>query len=172
MVFFNQFFQRIFGCFDFCLIGRSSRINDGGIQYFSGLIHHSQLTSGTKSRIPSENYFAYDWRLHEKLFQILTKYLNGTVLRFLSQITADFPLDSRCDQTLVAVLHHSFQYRSCMRIVFFNHLSFQPGEDFFFRCIDLNGQYFFFFSPVESQHTVTCHFCDRLFKFIIHLIYR
>ena len=49
------------------LIFRGSGVNDGGIQYLSGGIHHGDFTTGTKARIPAQHNLSGNGRLHQKL---------------------------------------------------------------------------------------------------------
>ena len=124
MIPFNHFLNCFFGCFDLGFCGRCSRIYNRCIEHFTGLVNNCQLTAGAECRIPSENNFSHDWRLHQKLFQVLSEYFDGTVFGSLGQVASDLPLDRRCDQTFVAVFHNGFQDRSGVRIVVTDHLAF------------------------------------------------
>ena len=98
----------IFGSTDLLLGCRSCRVNNSSIQHFTCGIYNCQLTSGTERRVPSQYHFSCDWRLHQKLFQVLSKYVDCTVFCLICEVTADLTLDRRSDQTLVAVLYHCF----------------------------------------------------------------
>ena len=124
MILFNHFLNGFFGCFDLGFCGRCGRVYNGCIEHFTGLIHNGQLTSGTERRIPSQNNFSHDWRLHQQLFQVLSEYFDGTVFGFLGQVASDLTLDGRCDQTLVTILHNCFQNRCGVRVVGTDHLPF------------------------------------------------
>ena len=87
---------------------RRRREDHRRIQHLSGRIHNSKLTAGTKRRVPAKHYMSCDGRLHQKLFQILAKYMNCSVLCLFSQVTSDLTLDCRCDQTLIAVFCYFF----------------------------------------------------------------
>ena len=106
IVFFDQFPECFFCSTNLCIICWRCRINYGCIQYLSCLIYNSQFTAGTESRVPSKDNFANDWRLHQKLLQVLSEHMDCTVLGFFCQITSDFSLNSRSDQTFVAVFYH------------------------------------------------------------------
>ena len=104
----DHFLHSILGCTDLSLIGRCSRINHCGIQHLSCGIYHCQLTSGTECRIPSKHNLPCNGRLHKKLLQILSKYLDGAIFCLIGKIAADLPFNGRCDQSFVAVIHHFF----------------------------------------------------------------
>lgn len=72
-------------------------------QHFSCGVYDSQLTAGTESRVPAENHLTCDRRLHEKLRQVFTEDRDGAVLSLLCQHIPDLTLNSRGDQTTVAV---------------------------------------------------------------------
>ena len=124
MILFNHFLNCFFGCFDLGFCGRCGRIYNRCIEHFTGLVNNCQLTAGAECRIPSENNFSHDWRLHQQLFQVLSEHFNRTVFGFLCQIVSNLPLDGRCDQTFIAVLHNCFQNRGGIRIVGADHLTF------------------------------------------------
>ena len=107
IVFMDEFFHGFFCSSD---LGRSCGrcwIDDYRIQHFSGRVYNCQFTAGTEGRVPSQNHLSHNGRLHEKLFQILLKYLDGPILRLLCHVIANLPLNGRTYQTAVAVLHHS-----------------------------------------------------------------
>ena len=154
------------------LVSRSSWINNCGIQNFSSRIYNSQLTACTEGRVPSKDSLSGDWRLHEKLLQIFAKYFDSSVLCLLSQVTSDLALDCRSDQTLVTVLCHFFQNRCSKWIVASDHLLLKVTKNIFFWCSYLDSEEFLFLTTVQRQHTMSSQLLHRLFKLIIHLIYR
>ena len=115
---------------------------------FTCCIYNCQLTACTERRVPSKYDFACDWRLHQKLFQILAEYMDRAVFCLISKVTADFSLDSRSDQTFVTVFYNCFQNRSCIRVVFFDHSLIQITKDVFLRCIYFNSDKFLFLTTV------------------------
>lgn len=98
-----SFFQCLLGIVDFLLRRGSCGVNDRGVQHFSCGVYDSQLTASTESRVPAKDHLACDWWLHQKLGQVFAKDCNGSVLRLLRQNVADLTLNSRGDQTTVAV---------------------------------------------------------------------
>ena len=89
-----------------------------------------------------------DWRLHQKLFQVLTKYMDCTVFCLIREVAADFSFDCRSDKTLVAILYYSFQDWCCIWVVFYNDSLVQVTENIFFRSIYLYSDKFLLFSAV------------------------
>ena len=147
-VFLDHSFYSILGSTDLFLSSRSCGINNCCIQNFTCCIYNCQLTACTERRVPSKYDFACDWRLHQKLFQILAEYMDRAVFCLISKITADFSLDSRSDQTFVTVFYNCFQNRSCIRVVFFDHSLIQITKDVFLRCIYFNSDKFLFLTTV------------------------
>ena len=172
IVFPDQFLKCIFCRLDLLLIGRCCRIDHCRIQHFSGRIYDCQLASCTECRVPAEDNFAYDRRLHQKLLKVFSKDMDRTVLSVFCQAAADLPLDCRGDQTLVAVLYHFTENRCCDRIILCQNLLLQPAKDFFLRCIYLDCEDFFLLTTVQGKYTMSGELLDRLFEFIVHLIYR
>ena len=125
IVFFDQFLQRFLCRPDLCVSSRRRGINNCCIQNLAGGIYNGQLTAGTKSRVPSQNYLACDWRLHQKLLQIFSEDTDGTVFRLFCEITADLSFDGRSDKTSIAVLYHIRQNRCGDRILPGDRLLFQ-----------------------------------------------
>ena len=172
IIFFDQFFQGFFCRTYLCIICRCSRINNCCIKNLSCLIYNCQLTACTERRVPSKHHFADNWRLHQKLFQILAKYMNCSVLCLFSQVTSDLTLNCRRDQTFITVLYNFTENRLCDRIISGDHLFLKPSHCLVFRCTDLDSEHFFFFTTVQRKHTMSCKFFDWFFKFIVHLINR
>ena len=172
IILFDQLLKCFFCSTDLCIICRCCRINNSCIKNLSCLIYNSQFTACTESRIPSKNYFTNDWRLHQKLLQILSKYMDCPVFGLFCQITSDLTLNRRCDQTFVTVFHYFAKNRFCNWIFFCNDLFLKPSHCFFFRCIDFNRKDFFFLTTIQGKHTMSRKLFDRLFKFIIHFINR
>ena len=170
MIFFDQFFQCFLCSGNLGRCSRSCRVDHRGIQNFSCRIYHSQLTAGTESRVPSQDYLALDRRLHKKLFQVLLKYLDSAVLGFFRKITADLSFNSGSDEAAVAVFHYCFQSFCSVWIVLCDHLFFQIPKNIFFRSLDLYGKDLFLLSPVDRQDPVACHLGNRFFIFIIHIV--
>ena len=132
---------------------RRCRINHRCIQHLSGGIHNCQLTAGTERRIPAKHHLACDWRLHQKLLQILAKYGDRAVLRLLRQCAADLTLDRRCDQTFIAVCNAALQHRCCIGIILRRSpVSPDTRRISLLRCFDLHGQEFLFFTAVDRQN--------------------
>ena len=69
-------------------------INRPGIQQFAGGIH-SELASGTKSRIQSNHHMPFEWRLVEKRAGIVGKNMDGMQLCPGGKLPADITLDGR-----------------------------------------------------------------------------
>ena len=97
--------------------------------------------------------------------------MNCPILCIFCQTASDFPLNRRCDQTLVAVLHHFSKNRCCDRIFSYKHLPLDPSKNLFFRCIHLYCEDFFLLTTVRCKDTMSRKLLDRLLEFIIHLIY-
>ena len=171
-IFADQHFERVFCCLDLLLVCRCCRIDHCRIQHLSCCIYNSQLAACTECRIPSQNNFTYNWRLHQKLLKVFAKDMNCPILCIFCQTTSDFPLNRRCDQTLVAVLHHFSKNRCCDRIFSYKHLPLDPSKNLFFRCIHLYCEDFFLLTTVQCKDTMSRKLLDRLLEFIIHLIYR
>ena len=108
MILLNQFLTFRLSLFHL-ILGRRG-INNLGVQHFSGSVYHRKLTARAEGRIPAKNHFSRNGRLHE-LLQILSEHVNGSVLRLLRQVITNFPFNSRCYETVIAVLNHLFQYR-------------------------------------------------------------
>ena len=154
------------------LVSRGSWINNCGIQNFSSRIYNSQLTACTEGRIPSKDSLSGDWRLHEKLLQVLAKDFDSTVFCLLCQVTSDLTLDCRRNKTLVAVLCYLFQDWCGKRVFTGDHLLLQVAENIFLRCCYLNSKEFLFLTAVQRQHTMSSQLLHRLFKFVIHFVNR
>ena len=111
-----------------------------------------------------------DWRLHQKLFQILAKDADCTLFGFFCQLIADIALDRRGDQTVIAVLNHGAQYRLRHRIFFGNYFFCKVLQNTVTGCFHLNGQEFLYLAAVQCQHTVSRCLFERLLVLIVHLI--
>ncbi len=172
MVFADKFFEGFLGCTDLGLIGRRCRIDDCGIQNFSSRVYHCQLASCTESRVPSKNNLSCNWRLHKKLFQIFAKDMDGAIFCRLCKSASDLTLNSRSDETFVAVLNGFLQNRCGVWIITDDHLFLKITDDLFLRCCNLYSKKFLFLTTVQSKDTVACKFFHRLLKVIIHLVYR
>ena len=172
MIFADKLFQGFLCGTDLGLIGWCCGINNCGIQNLSGRIYHCQLASGTEGRVPAKNYLSCNWRLHEKLLQIFAKDMDGTVLCCLCKGASDLTLNSRSDETFIAVLNGFFQNRCSVWIIADDHLFFKITDDLFLRCKDLHSKEFLFLTTVQSKDTMTCKLFHRLLKVIIHLVYR
>ena len=146
VIFVNEALQLLFRFFHF-ILGRR-RINHLRIQHLSRLVHHCQLTARAEGRVPAQHHLSRDRRLHEQLLQILSEHGNGAVLRFLSQVVSDFPLDGRRDQTVIAVRNRLTE-RGFRDVIL-------PGDDLFGQILQnpllgslhLHGEEFFLFSTV------------------------
>ena len=79
-------------------------INDAGIQYPAGGVHHRYLAAGAVARVKAHRHLALDRRLHQKVSQIHAEYLNGGLLGVLRQGRAQLPFHRRKDQAGVGVL--------------------------------------------------------------------
>ena len=97
--------------------GRRSRIDYRSAQDFSRRIHHGQLAACTEGRIPAKYHFSRDRRLHEELVQVLAEYFDRPVLRLFRQLAPDLTLDSRRDQTMIAVRRRLLQDRCGIGII-------------------------------------------------------
>ena len=172
MIFFNDLFQEVFGCLDLFRRRRSRWIDNGCADHFPGGTYHRKLTSGPEGRIPSKNRLPHNGRLHQKLLQILLEYLDRAVFRFFRQFVPDLPLNSRGDQSLIAVLSRFLQKRRGVGILLAHQLFLQIAQDLFLRSFHFYIQELFLFAPVQSQYPVSRQFPCGLFKFIIHLIDR
>ena len=169
MILSDQFFQ--FSLTLRHLILRRSGIDHLCIEHLPGLIHHCQLTAGTKGRIPAKHYLSCDGRLHQKLLQILSKHIDGAILRFLRQLIPDLPFDSRFDQAVIAVLRHFLQNRCGIFVVRQDRHFLQITKDLLLRRLHFHRQDLFLFSSVQSQYSMTRHLFQRLFISIIHLVH-
>ena len=172
IIFRNNFLQQILRCLNLLRCRRGCRINNRRSDYLSGRIDHCKLTSGTECRVPSKNRLSHNRRLHQKLFQIFSEYGNRSILRLFGKIVTDFPLNCRCNQTLIAVLHRFLKRRCRIRIIRMNRLLLQITDNILLRCLDLDRQEFLLLSTVQCQCSVPCKLCHRLLKIIIHLIDR
>ena len=147
-VFFNQFFQGIFCSLDFRLCRRCSRINHTGIEHFSCLVHNCQLASGSKSRIPSKYHLPANWRLHQKLLQVLSKNFDGSVFCLFCQVASNLALNGRRNQAMIAIFHHFFEHSLCDGILACNDLFLQITKNLFLRSRNFHSQNLLFFSTV------------------------
>ena len=71
MIFADQTLQFLLGFLDL-ILGRCG-IDHLRIQHFTCLVHYRQLTAGTESGVPAENYLSRNGRLHQKLLQVLAE---------------------------------------------------------------------------------------------------
>ena len=171
VIFADEFFEGFLGCTDLVLVGRRCWIDHCSIQNFSGWIYHCKLTSRTERRVPSKNYLPRNWRLHEKLLQIFTKDMDGTVFCCFRKSASNLTLDGRSDKTFVAVLNGFLQHRCGVWIVTDDHLFLQIADDLFLRCKDLHCEEFLFLTTVQGKDTMAGKLLHRLLEIIIHLVY-
>ena len=137
MVFSDQFLDLLLRGRDLCRSCGGCRINDCRIEHFSGSVHDCQLAARAECRIPSQNHLPCDRRLHEKLFQVLSKHLHRALFRLLCELISDLTLNCRGYQALIAVLGSSFQHRLRRGIFSEDHLLFQIAQDV--RLLDLQA---------------------------------
>ena len=147
-IFIDHFLYRVLGSTDLLLCGRRCRIYHCGIQNLSGCIYNSQLAACTECRVPAQHNFPCNWRLHEKLLQIFSIYMDSTILCLVCKVTADFSLNCRTNKTLIAVLCHFLQNRGSIRIITGDHSFVQIAENILLRCVHLYSDKFFLFSSV------------------------
>ena len=170
IVFFNESLQYLFGFLH--LVLRRCGVNDHRIQHLPRAVHHRQLAAGTESRIPAQNHPSHDRRLHQKLFQVLSKYLDGAFLCFFRQIASDLPLYGRADEAAVAVGCSFFKDWRGIWVVPDNGLLFQISQNLLLRSQNLHSQHLFILAPVQGQDAVAGSLLHRLLIIIIHLIDR
>ena len=151
MIFRNDLLEQIFARLDLLRSSRSRRIDDRSADHLAGRIYHGQLTARTECRIPAKHYLSCDRRLHKKLLKILSKYYNCSVLRFLRKFVADLPLDGRCDQPVITVLHRLLQNRRRIRIIPAYRLLLQISKNLLLRRLYFYIQELFLFPSVQRQ---------------------
>ena len=148
------------------------RVDYCGIEHLSCRVYDRNLAACTECRIPSKHNLSCNWRLHEKLLQVLSEYLYGTILCFLCQIVSDFTLYGRGNKPVVRILHYLCEYGCYRRSIICDNLLFKIFYDILCRCLYLYCEDFFLLTTVNCECSVTCHLGKSLIKFIVHLIDR
>ena len=102
------------------------RVDNDGIKHFSGLIDNCQLASVCKSRIPAKYNLSGDWRLHQKLMEVLAEYADGALLCLLRQFIPYFTLDGRRDQTVITVCNCLIEIACTIMLHISDNLLYKP----------------------------------------------
>ena len=79
------------------------RVDHAGRKHLSGRIDNCELASGSEGRVKAKDGLAGDRLRHQKLLQVLLKDLDCLILRFFSQIRANFIFNRRSNETLVRI---------------------------------------------------------------------
>ncbi len=165
----DQLLDGFHGLSDFILGCRG--VNDRGIQYLAGGVHHRDLAAGAEGRIPAQHHLARNGRLHEKLLQIAAEDLDGAILGLLRQLVPDVCFDRRSQQTLVGIPYRVRQIFRGLRIAAHPQVILQIPENFLLRCLQLHTQHLLLFTPVDGQDPMPGDFPDRLGIVIKILVY-
>ena len=165
----NQLLQFCLGFLHLVLWCR--RIDHLGIQHLSCGIYHCQLAACTEGRVPAEYHLPGNWRLHEKLLQVLTEHTDSSVLCLFRELTSDLTFNGRRDQSVIGIPDYLQKNRCCIFIVRRNNLLSQILQNSFFRSNYLHHKEFFVFTSVQRKDTMAECLFHRLLVGIVHLIY-
>ncbi len=89
------FFSRSLDAWIFSSVSSALSVDHCRSDHFTGRIYNCKFTSGTECWIPSKYSLSYDWRLHQKLMQILLEYADCPVFCLLCQVASDLTLNSQ-----------------------------------------------------------------------------
>ncbi len=170
MVLFDQLFDGLLGGCNSLRRRRSSRIDDRGIQNLSRRIDNRKLAAVPVAGIPAEHRVSGDRRLQQKLPKVLLKHIDRAVFRFFRQLVSDLALNSRADQTFIAVFDDRPQNRRGKLVIVLQKPALHVVQDVFFRHLQLHGQDLLILSAVERKHPVSLDLRNRFGKMIIRLI--
>ena len=146
-------------------------VNDRGIQYLAGGVHHRDFAAGTEGRIPAQHHLARNGRLHKELLQIAAEDLDGAILGLLRQLVPDVCLNGGGQQTLVGIPYRVLQIFRGFRIAAHPQVILQIPEDFLLRCLQLHTQHLLLLAAVDGQDPMPRDFPDRLGIVIKILVY-
>ena len=168
----DQLFQFLFGLSH--LVLRRRRIDDLGVKDPACGVRDREFASRPEGGVPSQDHFAGDGLLHQKLLQVGGEDADRAVLRFLCQPVSDLPLDGGRDQPLVTVPHCGLYILEGVRLGIFGavrHLFLQIEEEFVCRCLYFDREYVLLLAAVEGENSVSRNPADRLAVVKIHLIH-
>ena len=172
MILFYQLLQGKFGFCNFFRRGGCRGVDDGSVQHLSRCVHNGKFATRAESGVPPQNNFAYNWRLHKQLFQILSENGNCAVFRFFRQRIAYFRCNAGFNQPCVTVGNGKFKKWRGVGVVPCYHLFFQIFQNLIGRCNYFYRQYLFRFATVYGKHTVTGNFKHRFFVLVVIFVHR
>ena len=141
-------------------------IDDRGIQHLAGLVHHGDLAAVAVARVQPHDDGALHRRLHQQRLQVEREVVDGSFVRGLRQLGAQFSLQGRPDQPVVGVVAGGAQKR-LSRALPRNDPPGQQALRLFLVRFQGHFQEAFLFAPVDRQGLMARHLRVGLVEIVI-----
>jgi len=146
------------------------RVNGIAFQVLAGRVDHCHFTAGAKTGIDAHDDLAAHGRPHQQRAQIGAEHTNRMVAGPLGQARADFTLDGRGDQAMIAVLDGAAQIVGENRAGVVEMKAFKLSHHLCLRRIDPDSEKILPLAAIDRQDAMGRHRLDRFAEGLVKLI--